>query len=65
MVTEVVQQEVDPQLEFVQEIHPKPVVLLLENLDHEFEQPEVVPVPKDDRAVYPHTSVTVETSPLS
>lgn len=33
-------------------------------MDPEVEQLEVVPVPEDDRSVYPQTSITVETSPL-
>ena len=48
MVTKVVQQEVDPQPEVVQESHPEPVFLLPKHLDPEIEQPEVLPIPEDD-----------------
>ena len=51
MVTEVVQYEVHPQPEVVQEIHCEHVVLLPEHLDPEVEQLEVVPVQEDDRPV--------------
>jgi len=38
-ITEVVQQEVDPQLEVVKEIHPEPIVILPKHLDPKVEQP--------------------------
>lgn len=65
MVTKIFQQEADPKPKVVQEIHPKPIVLLPKHLDPKFEQPEVVPIPKDDRLDYPQMFVIVETSPLS
>lgn len=55
----IVQTKVTSEPEVVQEIHPKPVVLLPEYLDLEVEQSKIVSVPEDDRPVYPQTSTTI------